>query len=112
MDVVCSERRSGQRNKERPHFCATECVSGFHRGLARHGRREPLVTRESASEPIANERRERVANALLGVEAWMRHRHAMEQYRVPTESLGLETERCEEILILIERLLRLPRDAA
>src|SRR4051794_23384950 len=73
VHVVCGQAGGAGRDEEGAHFAGGEFVASLDGGLARHGRREPLVPRMGGGLTITGERRERLAKTALGVEARMRH---------------------------------------
>ena len=58
----------------------------------------------AAGVAIAGERRQRLAQASLGIEARMRHRHAADEQRVSAEPLDLEAEPREHVAVRLERV--------
>src|SRR6187549_305812 len=76
VDVVRGKPRLAQRDEERTHLGRRQLVARLDRRLARDGGGETLVTRVRRRRAISGERGERLAQAALGVEAGMRHRHA------------------------------------
>src|ERR1035437_1434119 len=104
MHVVRGERRARERDVERAHLRWRERVSRLDRRLARDGRREALVPRETTAEAVAGQRCQRVAQASFRIEPLVRHRHAVDEQCVPSESLDLETETREQVAMLLESL--------
>jgi hypothetical protein len=104
MYVVRGKRRRAERGEQRAHFPGRELVARLDRRLARDGRRESFVSRRRARKSTPRQRVERLANAALGVESWVRHWDGANDQRVSAKPLDLEAERREEILVLLERV--------
>src|SRR5512133_2650231 len=68
VHVVRGERRIAESDVQRAHLAGRQRVSGFDRGFARDGGREPLVLCVRARLTIAGERCQRLPQTPLGVE--------------------------------------------
>src|ERR1051325_11882291 len=75
VSVVRRQLALAQRDEQRAHLVARETVAGFDGCFARHRRGEVLVSRSSGRRAISGQRRQRIAQTTLGVEAWMRMQH-------------------------------------
>ncbi len=104
MHVMRRQRRIAKRDEERPHFVQRQFLPGLDRRFARDGRRQVLVPRGGCRGPIPRQGRQRVAQALLGVEPWMRHRHGVHDQRVSAKPFDLEAELRESLTIRLERV--------
>ncbi len=113
VHIVRRQRRGGERDEECAHLAGRKNLTRLDRSLAGERGRESLVPRRHASIAIAAQRVERLAQAAWRVEARMRHRHATHDQRMPSESLDLEAELLEQLLMRLERFpLCGPQDAA
>src|SRR2546423_9170462 len=104
VDVVRGQRAVAERHEERAHLLRREQVAGLDRGFARDGCGELLVSRGARGRAIARQRRQRVAQTPLGVEARMRRGHGVHDHALPPELAELIAEPLQRVAMLIERL--------
>src|SRR5436190_94001 len=102
--VVRGQDALTQRHEQGPHLLRRERVARLDRGLACDGRRKMLTSRARARDPIAGERRERVTQAALGVEARMRRGNGVNDHGLAAELAELVTQRLQQIPMRIERV--------
>src|SRR5688572_3082480 len=95
VHVVRGKPAAVQRHEQGTHLRKRQRITGLDRRLACDGGRETLMPRRGGSATIAGERRKRVAQAALGVEARMRRGHGLDDERLSTELADLVAERLQ-----------------
>src|SRR6185503_4934297 len=104
MHVMGWERRGRERDEEGAHLLRRERITRLDRGLARHRRRESLVSSMQSGRAIAAQRSERLAQTPLRIEARVRHGDAPHEKGVAAKALDLEAEPLEERAMRVESL--------
>ena len=104
MNVVRGEPGVAQRREERAHLSLRKLFSRLDRSLAGDRGGKSLVLRRSPRNAVARQRVECLAQAALGVEARVRHRHRIHDQSVAAEALHLETQPLEIVPVRVESL--------
>src|SRR4029079_10411236 len=104
VNVMGGKSGIAQCSKQRAHFTLRQLFSRLDSGFARNRAREPFVPGGSARDAIPGQRVESLSQTTLGVEAWMRHRHGVDDQRVSTKTLDLEPETLEIVAICVKCL--------